>query len=114
VKGSKRGIESRKLFYDRRPANTSLKDVIGSGTSYPYIVSIGNRFHIVVGRKAYFEVKSSLEAMVNLLCTHYVFNIQYNPEVRPAFHFLQHRIIMQEDAETKACKELGIFLSLVN
>jgi hypothetical protein len=27
--------------------------------------------------------------------------------------FLQHQIIMLEDAETKACKELGIFLSLV-
>jgi hypothetical protein len=51
--------------------------------------------------------------MANLLFTHYAFHIQYNPEVKPAFHFLQHQIIKQEDAETKSCKELGIFLSLL-
>ena len=54
--------------------------------------------------------KNSIDALIDLLCCYYVFNIKYSPEVKPALLFLQSQLLGIEDGETKRSKILGIFM----
>ena len=79
---------------------------------FPFIVSIGDTFHIIADRQPLVSPKNSAEALIDLLCVYYVFNIKYSPEVKPALLLLQTHLLGIEDGETKRSKTLGIFMKM--
>lgn len=58
--------------------------------------------------------KNSADALIDLLCCYYVFNIKYSPEVKPALLFLQSHLLGIKDGETKRSRILGIFMKRFN
>ena len=81
---------------------------------FPYIVSIGETFYIIADQQPLLSPKNSVEALIDLLCVYYVFNIKYSPEVKPSLLFFQSILLGIEDSETKRNKTLGIFMKLFN
>ena len=80
----------------------------------PYIVMLGSIYHIVIDGEPFIEAQSSYEAIISLMAAYFVFNIRYSDHVLPSLLFLQHQILGQSDETTKTCRNLSIFLNMLN
>lgn len=80
---------------------------------YPYILNIGDKYHVIIEKESIIQAHVSCEGLLNLFCCLYAFNIKYSPSVEPAFLFIQSEVLNKKDSFTKGSKNLGIFLKLI-
>lgn len=71
----------------------SLDDIINRKAGkqpriHPYIVGVGATWHIIVDSTALVQAQDGTEALLLLMAAHYVFNIEYCPQVLPTLLFL--------------------------
>lgn len=80
---------------------------------YPYLLNIGEEYHVVIENKSVIRAQRSCEGLLNLFSCLYTFNIKYSPSFEPSFLFIQSEVLNQKDSFTRGSKSLGIFLKLI-
>lgn len=76
----------------------------------PFILKHGLSYHIIADRKPYmFVTGGSMEALLCLVSTYFVFHLQYATEVLPSLLFTQSQLLEMEDDETKKSSALKLF-----
>lgn len=76
-----------------------LADVIKkTNRPSPYIVKIGSSFNVIADGQPYIYVSSSsMEALLCLVCTYFVYNMVYCKQVVPTLLFLQTEVLAQKN-----------------
>jgi hypothetical protein len=78
----------------------------------PFLLRIGDTYTIVVDNEPLVHVATgSMEGLLLLIASHYIFNIHWCPKVLPALRFIQTQILQLEDDLTSKCAKLNVFLN---
>lgn len=106
-------IQSAFQFYNFQESADLSEAIRKPNRIYPYLLSIGNAYHVIVEKESIIQTQVSSEGLLNLFSCLYVFNIKYSPSVEPSFLFIQSEILNKKDSFTSGSKNLGIFLKLL-
>lgn len=79
----------------------------------PFILSIGTALHIIVDNKPFLKAATVTEAVLLLMATYYVFNLQYSPMVDTSLYFLQAQCLKFSDDVIKKYSSVTTFIAMV-
>ncbi len=78
----------------------------------PFLLRIGDTYTVVVDNEPLVQVATgSMEGLLLLIASHYIFFIHWCPKVLPALRFIQTQILQLEDDFTSKCVKLTVFLN---
>lgn len=77
----------------------------------PFILKHGSSFHIIADSKPYLYVSGeSMEALLSLIATYYVFHQTYAKEVSTTLQFIQSEVLAADDPDNKYANSLTVFV----
>lgn len=79
----------------------------------PFILSIATDLHFVVDNKPFVKAATMTEAVLLLMATYYVFNLQCSPMVEPCLYFLQAPCLKLTDDLVQKYSSVTTFLKML-
>ena len=77
----------------------------------PFILKHGSSFHVIADSKPYLYVSGgSMDALIALVATYYVFHQTYAKEVLTTLLFIQSEVLGADDSDTKKSSALNVFI----
>lgn len=74
----------------------------------PFILEFSDSYHIIADNRSVVKSYSISEALLNLFCAYYVFDIRYSNEVMYSLLFIQSEMLEKKDSFTSSCKPLTL------
>lgn len=81
----------------------------------PFILAIGPELNVVTAGRCFlsFGSGSSTEALLTLLATYYIFDLDYSEYIKTVMFFIQSECLKEPDDFTQACAQLNVFVTLL-
>ncbi|XP_045026242.1 uncharacterized protein LOC123470242 [Daphnia magna] len=104
--------DSCRFFFDCHEDSVNLAEAIRKPhRESPFILKHGSSFHIIADSKPYLYVSGeSMEALLSLIATYYVFHQTYAKEVSTTLQFTQSEVLAADDPDNKYANSLTVFV----
>ncbi|KAK4019086.1 hypothetical protein OUZ56_001116 [Daphnia magna] len=104
--------DSCRFFFDCHEDSVNLAEAIRKPhRESPFILKHGSSFHIIADSKPYLYVSGeSMEALLSLIATYYVFHQTYAKEVSTTLQFTQSEVLAADDPDNKYANSLTKFM----
>ncbi|EFX60254.1 hypothetical protein DAPPUDRAFT_344394 [Daphnia pulex] len=108
---NRKGVVAVNYLYYVEEDSVSLEAVLKETLNRPpFILNIGDSFHIIVDNQVLLTSNSLCDALLNMFAAYYVFSIAYSPQVKHALLFIQSVILGLEDEHSKKSPVLKMFV----